>query len=236
MESRPTHSTCYQFILHSDSIWSECTDDWDDKVVSWKAIGTVRRSFPREVSIERKLKILLEQFCKEDNDDKAIYFYVIEYQSGRLDIVYDAVKYSLDDFLIVEADRGEDCGVLVGQTTEEKYKNLVSKMKYYGAEIEAKKIIRRASVEDIDLLKKRRENEIESLIQCKQLVESKNINMEIIGCEYQWDMKKITFYFKSGKRIDFRDLLKELFKLFKIRIWLCAEKKSLNLFIKEIIE
>ncbi|KAF9758221.1 hypothetical protein NGRA_3228 [Nosema granulosis] len=226
----------YQFIMHNDSIWSECSDGWDDRVVSWKAIGTVRRSFPREVSIEKKLKGLLEQFYKETNIDKTASYYVVEYQSGRLDVCFDYNIYNVNDYIIVEADRGEDCGKILGKTCEAKYKSMSTKMKYYGSELERKKIIRLATAEDIECLKERKENELLCLQQCKELVESKNINMDIIGCEYQWDMKKITFYFKSGKRIDFRDLLKELFKLFKIRIWLCAEKKSLNLLIKEIIE
>lgn len=229
----PTHSMYYQFIMQNDSIWSECNDEWDDSVVSWKAIGTVRRSFPREVSIEKKLKLLLDQFYHEK---KNTFYYVVEYQSGRLDVCYDVTLYSVDDYIIVEADRGEDCGKVVGLTSEAKYKGLTTKMKYYGPELELKKILRAATLDDIECLKKRRENELSCLAQCKELVEMKNINMEIIGCEYQWDMKKITFYFKSGKRIDFRDLLKELFKIFKIRIWLCAEKKSLNVFIREIIE
>ncbi|OBA20676.1 hypothetical protein METBIDRAFT_12636 [Metschnikowia bicuspidata var. bicuspidata NRRL YB-4993] len=43
--------------------------------------------------------------------------------------------------------------------------------------------------------------------------------MEIVDAEYQFDRKKLTIYFTSPKRVNFRDLLTELFKLFKARIW-----------------
>lgn len=41
--------------------------------------------------------------------------------------------------------------------------------------------------------------------------------------EYQSDFKKLIFYyFANFQRIDFRGLIKELFKIYKTRIWLCA--------------
>lgn len=36
------------------------------------------------------------------------------------------------------------------------------------------------------------------------------------------DRRKLTFYFVSDRRIDFRDLVRELFKIYKTRIWMCA--------------
>lgn len=35
--------------------------------------------------------------------------------------------------------------------------------------------------------------------------------------EYQFDRRKLTFYFESDNRVDFRNLIKELFKLFRTR-------------------
>lgn len=48
-------------------------------------------------------------------------------------------------------------------------------------------------------------------------------SLELINVEYQSDFKKLIFYyFANFKRIDFRMLIKELFKVYKTRIWLCA--------------
>jgi len=36
------------------------------------------------------------------------------------------------------------------------------------------------------------------------------------------DRRKLTFYFISDSRIDFRELVRDLFKMYKTRIWMCA--------------
>lgn len=56
---------------------------------------------------------------------------------------------------------------------------------------------------------------------------SSNINtdllqMKLIDAEYQFDRKKLIFYYSTSKRIDFRDLVRELFRIYKTRIWMCA--------------
>ena len=35
------------------------------------------------------------------------------------------------------------------------------------------------------------------------------------------DRRKLTFYYTANVRVDFRDLVKELFRLYKTRIWMC---------------
>lgn len=54
----------------------------------------------------------------------------------------------------------------------------------------------------------------------KDLVLSFRYNMRLIDAQYQYDRKKITFYYISNERIDFRNLLKESFMVFHTRIWL----------------
>jgi len=163
-------------------------------------------------------------------------YFVIEYKSGRLDVGYDSNLYEPNAYVILEADRGEDCGKILGITSESRFNFIYHKLKEAANEIEAKKILRYATDEDIYDLVTREQDEIDSLEKCRDLVTANNINMEILSCEYQWDKKKITFYFRSSKRIDFRELLKDLFKLFKIRIWLCAEKKSINILLKSLLD
>jgi len=40
------------------------------------------------------------------------------------------------------------------------------------------------------------------------------------------DRRKLTFYFKADKRIDFRELTKENFRIFKSRIWMAMVPKD----------
>lgn len=47
-------------------------------------------------------------------------------------------------------------------------------------------------------------------------------HMKLIDAEYQFDRRKLIFYYSTTKRIDFRDLVRELFRIYKTRIWMCA--------------
>ena len=42
--------------------------------------------------------------------------------------------------------------------------------------------------------------------------------MKLLGCEYTFDTTKVLFYFSADNRIDFRELVKDLAAIFKIRI------------------
>lgn len=46
----------------------------------------------------------------------------------------------------------------------------------------------------------------------------------ILSCNtihnYNRDRRKLTFYFIAERRIDFRELVRELFKIYKTRIWM----------------
>ncbi|CAI4932465.1 CFC_HP_G0010250.mRNA.1.CDS.1 [Saccharomyces cerevisiae] len=55
------------------------------------------------------------------------------------------------------------------------------------------------------------------------------LNIKILNAEFQFDRKKLTFYYICQERNDFRDLIKELFKFYKTRIWLCAIPNNLSI-------
>lgn len=55
------------------------------------------------------------------------------------------------------------------------------------------------------------------------------MNIKILNAEFQFDRKKLTFYYICQERNDFRDLIKELFKFYKTRIWLCAIPNNLSI-------
>jgi len=44
--------------------------------------------------------------------------------------------------------------------------------------------------------------------------------MEVHYAEYQYDKKKLTFYYESRARVDFVALLKDLYREFGCRIWM----------------
>lgn len=80
------------------------------------------------------------------------------------------------------------------------------------------------------LLAAKAHDELKALQLCQSKVKSKKLPMEVIDAEYQWyvltsllpsisalivvfrDRRKLTFYFIAEKRIDFRELVRELFR------------------------
>ena len=55
------------------------------------------------------------------------------------------------------------------------------------------------------------------------------LNIKILNAEFQFDRKKLTFYYICEERNDFRELIKELFKFYNTSIWLCAIPNNLNI-------
>ena len=56
--------------------------------------------------------------------------------------------------------------------------------------------------------------------------------MKIIDAEYQYDRHKLTFYFEAEGRVDFRELVRELFGVYKTRIWMKQVDKNCSAVIE----
>jgi cell fate regulator YaaT (PSP1 superfamily) len=69
-------------------------------------------------------------------------------------------------------------------------------------------------------------DEYDAMMICREKVVQRGLPMQIVDAEYQWDRRKLTFYFKAEKRVDFRELTKENFRIFKSRIWMSMVPKD----------
>lgn len=89
-------------------------------------------------------------------------------------------------------------------------------------DIHPKMIYGKAGPQDTQTLAIKQQDEAKALQLCQSKVRAKKLPMEVIDAEYQWDRRKLTFYFVAEKRIDFRELVRELFRLYKTRIWMAS--------------
>ena len=88
-----------------------------------------------------------------------------------------------------------------------------------------KQVLRFATPKEVHKLSGKFLEEKKAFVTCLNKIKELNLqrDLELINVEYQSDFKKLIFYYFAGfKRIDFRGLIKELFKIYKTRIWLCA--------------
>ncbi|MCP4724617.1 MAG: hypothetical protein GY863_06260 [bacterium] len=135
----------------------------------------------------------------------------VEFKGNRRELYINSQEYPLEikDFVIVQADKGIDLGQ-------------ISRMPGNNIDLDEKKesfeILRKASVDELGVLEKNREKEVEARLIARKMVEKHNLDMKVTSVEYQLDAKKVTFYFTADERIDFRELVKDLAKKFKARI------------------
>lgn len=83
---------------------------------------------------------------------------------------------------------------------------------------ELNKIIRIATEEDKEESKKNEELSEEAFKKCKEVVAKYKLDMKLIKAKYTLDKTKLTVYFVAEDRVDFRELVKELASIFKVRI------------------
>ena len=123
---------------------------------------------------------------------------------------FDDIK--VHDYVIVEADRGMDYGEIIEVSGDEQ------KVPAVGKPTSLKKIIRKLSEEDERQIKSNKQEAKDAMTLCARKIREYKLNMKLVEAENSFDKKKIVFYFTSEGRIDFRELVKDLAKIFKVRI------------------
>lgn len=81
-----------------------------------------------------------------------------------------------------------------------------------------RKVLREATEEDRKHFEENARREIEAREICRRKIEDRELPMKLVRTRYSPDGKKITFYFTSERRVDFRELVKDLAYIFKRRI------------------
>lgn len=131
-------------------------------------------------------------------DSGQMYFYQTE-----------TIQTKEGDYVIVEHDRGVDYG-------------MVTNAAHAPADLDKKeppkKIIRIAREGDLKQIEENRAKAKEAFGSCIKKIEEHKLDMKLVQAEYSFDRTKIVFYFTANGRIDFRNLVKDLAKIFKARI------------------
>jgi cell fate regulator YaaT (PSP1 superfamily) len=124
---------------------------------------------------------------------------------------FDATQLSLEarEDVIVETEKGSVLGKVLAPP-HEKEKRFFLKS--------PKKVIRKATTEDLGQFQENQQLEKEAFQFCLQKTREKGLNMKLVKTEILIDRSKALFYFTSEKRIDFRELVRDLAAQFKMRI------------------
>ena len=113
------------------------------------------------------------------------------------------------DNVIVDTVRGIEFGTVMIGNRQVEDEDIVQPLK----------VVRRMATEDdVERVKANREKEKDAFNTCKEKIKEHGLEMKLISAEYTFDNAKILFYFTADGRVDFRELVKDLAAIFKIRI------------------
>jgi cell fate regulator YaaT (PSP1 superfamily) len=118
--------------------------------------------------------------------------------------------------VVVEADRGEDLGrvTALGAIAERK----CSGSGGCSTPTPERRILRQASEEEVAALERLREDEERVRSETRAAVARHGLLMKVTEAEWQFDRNRLIVYFTAERRVDFRELVRDLARTFRTRI------------------
>lgn len=113
------------------------------------------------------------------------------------------------DYVIVETTRGREAGEVAIAPKEVPEDEVISQLKG---------IVRRAEPWDLVQMEHYRRLEPKTLEVCREKVAEYGLPMRVVKAEYNFEGSHLVFYFVAEKRIDFRDLVRDLANTLKTKI------------------
>ncbi len=124
---------------------------------------------------------------------------------------FDPGEFSIErqSNVIVETTRGIEYGeVVVGKRSVEED----------AVVLPLRNVLRIADSEDARIVAENRALATEAMRIFKEKVQMHELEMKLVDAEYTFDRNKLIFYFTAEGRIDFRELVRDLASIFRVRI------------------
>lgn len=119
------------------------------------------------------------------------------------------IVFQEGDGAIVETARGLEYATVTIANKEVDEKEIVQPLK---------PVVRKATADDKKRVEKNLQDKEHALKVIREKVAEMGINMKLVDAEYTFDRTKLIFYFTAEGRVDFRDLVRALASIFKVRI------------------
>ncbi len=119
------------------------------------------------------------------------------------------------DMVAVESNNGYDIGrvSLSGDLVR-----LQLKKKRVREDTISQNVLRKANERDLEKLEEARAEEHATMVKARVIARSLGLEMKIGDVEFQGDKRKATFYYTADGRVDFRELIRNYAKEFRIKI------------------
>ena len=131
-------------------------------------------------------------------------------RAGRV-YYFDPAGFDLEvnDYVVVNTARGLELGHVVASPKQVSDNEVGRRLK---------PVVRKAEPEDIKRVQEFEDREREALAECGKLTTQLHLPMKLLSAEYNLDGSRLTFFFSAAERVDFRELVRELSKRFKVRV------------------
>ncbi len=131
-------------------------------------------------------------------------------QAGKV-YYFDPGEHDLKigDNVIVETARGTEFGEVSMANTEVPESGIVAPLK---------PIIRIATEQDYIRHEENEKKKAKAMELCQEKIDKRGLDMKLVDVEYTFDNSKVIFYFTADGRVDFRELVKDLAGVFRMRI------------------
>ncbi len=132
------------------------------------------------------------------------------HQAGKV-YYFDAADNEVEvgDYVVVETSRGQELGKVVISPKQVLFSDITEPLK---------PVVRKAQAEDIEHAQQQQERSREALAKCQELIGKFNLPMKSISAQYNLDGNHLTVFFSAEKRVDFRELVRELSHSLKTRV------------------
>ena len=132
------------------------------------------------------------------------------HQAGKV-YYFDAADIPLEvnDDVVVETSRGHELGKVVISPKQVIFSEITEPLK---------PVIRKAQAEDIEKAQQQQKRATNAIAKCRELVEKLKLPMKPISAQYNLDRSHLTIFFSAEKRVDFRELARELSRDLKTRV------------------
>ena len=117
--------------------------------------------------------------------------------------------FEKDTGVIVETSRGVEYATVCVPVREVPEEELVAPLK---------PVLRAATEKDAETIKRNEERRAPAMKTAAEKIAARGLDMKLVDCEFTCEGSKVIFYFTADGRVDFRELVKDLSSVFRIRI------------------
>ncbi|WP_300728254.1 regulatory iron-sulfur-containing complex subunit RicT [uncultured Bacteroides sp.] len=141
----------------------------------------------------------------------------VQFKNTRKGYYKNSNKLKLEkgDIVAVEASPGHDIGTV---TLTGRLVPLQMAKANLKPDVEIKRVYRKAKPVDMEKYAEAKKREHDTMIRSRQIAADLGLQMKIGDVEYQGDGNKAIFYYIADERVDFRQLIKVLAEVFRVRI------------------